>query len=96
MVLTTPPVRGGTLVIVAARAGEKASPDYGDSSQWAGRAVIVRRRSARPASPGTARTRGRQAGDGLGQHRRLGLREADVDGDADQLRRGEIGRGDQQ
>src|SRR5258708_27567651 len=59
MVLTTPPVRGGTLVIVAARAGEKAPPDYGDSSQWAGRAVIVRRRRARPASPGTARTRGR-------------------------------------
>src|SRR5882762_4456201 len=59
MVLTTPPVRGVTLVIVAARAGEKAPPDYGDSSQWAGRAVIVRRRRARPASPGTARTRGR-------------------------------------
>jgi len=39
MVLTTPPVRGGPLVIVAARAGEKAPPDYGDSSQWAGRAV---------------------------------------------------------
>src|SRR5712691_4549415 len=49
MVLTTPPVRGGPLVNVAARAGEKAPPDYGDSSQRAGRAVIVRQRSLQVA-----------------------------------------------
>ncbi len=58
MVLTTPPVHGGPLLSVAARAGEKAPPDYGDSSQWAGRAVIVRRRRACPASPGTGAGRG--------------------------------------
>src|SRR5438105_693804 len=78
MVLTMPPVRGGPLVIVAARAGEKAPPDYGDSFQWVGRAVIVRRRRARPASPGTARTWGRPGRRRSRQHRRLGLREAEA------------------